>query len=431
MNRLGIVLAALVATSVPAAELTRVASSFEEKDPFGMFLDFTFDRVQDRGTISREWYQLGDLQDVTELRYQNIRTSLGIDVHLGIYKDLELHVGVPIVFQNDREWFFAGGTNRNNSTIYRNCTLDPQGTQCANPGSGEGQLFEVDPRFNSYRAGLGDFTFGLAWNPFVQKKDPSKPTWTLRFDYTAPTAALLTPSTPTSSSNRGAIGDKVHRFTFSTHVSKRLNQYIEPYVGVWYTLPWRGPGFYSNCDVAYTEGPDSATARGTLSHPENCGAPGWNREETGVRPVHTGGANFGTEITVFEREEKHQRFGFDFRGWFNYVSEGRTYNEMSDLFGKLLYSSDYGQVGGQFGIVGSAAEFIRLRAYTSLAYNTEHFLTNEDIGKDLNGNGVVDVTSSPEEINPNYDYRIDRVGRRFRLEQQFIFRLMITATFNF
>ncbi len=422
MMRLGIVLAALVGTSVSAAELTRVASSFEEKDPFGMFLDFTFDRVQDRGTISREWYQLGDLQDVTELRYQNIRTSLGIDVHLGLYKDLELHVGVPIVFQNDREWFFAGGTNRNNSTIYRNCTLDPQGTQCANPGMGEGQLFEVDPRFNSYRAGLGDFTFGLAWNPFVQKKDPSKPTWTLRFDYTAPTAAVLNPSQATSSANRGAIGDKIHRYTFSTHVSKRLNPYVEPYVGIWYTLPWRGPGFYSNCD-------DADPSR--LGNPQNCGGNGWSRDETGIRPQHTGGANFGTEITVFEREEKFQKVAFDFRGWFNYVSEGRVYNEMSDLFGKLLYTSDFGQIGGQFGVIGQAAEFIKLRAYTSIAYNTEHFLTNEDIGKDLNDNGVVDVSTSPEEINPNFDYRIDRVGRRFRIEQQYIFKLMITASFNF
>ncbi len=422
MKRLGILLAALVGTSASAAELTRVASSFEEKDPFGMFLDFTFDRIQDRGTISREWYQLGELQDVTELRYQNIKTSLGIDLHLGIYKDLELHVGVPIVFQNDREWFFAGGTNRNNSTIYRNCTLDPQGTQCANPGSGEGQLFEVDPRFNSYRAGLGDFTFGLAWNPFVQKKDPSKPTWTLRFDYTAPTAALLNPSQPTSSSNRGGIGDKVHRYTFSTHVSKRLNKYIEPYVGIWYTLPWRGPGAYSNCD-------DADASR--MGRPENCGKEGWSRDETGVRPVHTGGANFGTEITVFEREEKFQKVAFDFRGWFNYVSEGRTYNEMSDLFGKMLYSSDYGQLGGQFGVIGQAAEFIKIRASTSIAYNTEHFLTNEDIGKDLDGDGAVNVSSNTGEINPNFDYRIDRVGRRFRIEQQYIFRLMITASFNF
>jgi hypothetical protein len=168
-----------------------------------------------------------------------------------------------------------------------------------------------------------------------------------------------------------------------------------------------------------------------MGYPQNCGKEGWSREQTGIQPAHTGGSIFGTEITAFEREDRHQRVAFDLRGWFNYVSEGRTYNEMSDLFGKLLYSSDYGQVGGQFGFIGQAAEFVKLRASTSFAYNTEHFLTNENIGKDLMGNGVVDVTSAPEEINPNYDFRVDRVGRRFRIEQQYIFRIQITATLNF
>ena len=420
MNRLGILIAALLGTSAGAAEITRVASSFEEKDPFGMFLDFTFDRIQDRATITREWYQMGELQDVTELRYQKLQTSLGIDVNLGIYKDLELHIGVPIVFQQDRQWFFAGGTNETNTTIFRNCAQDPQGTACANPGAGDSQLFGVPA--NSYRSGLGDFTFGIAWNPFVQKKDPSKPTWTLRFDYTAPTANVLNPSLPTSNASRGTIGDKIHKYTFSTAVSKRISKYVEPYFELHYTLPWRGPGFYSNCD-------DASPAR--LSHPENCGGEGWGRQETGIRPAHTGGTIFGTEITAFEREERHQRVAFDFRGFFNYVSEGRYYNEMSDLFGKLLYTSDYGQVGGQIGFVGQAAEFIKLRAYTSFAYNTERFLTNENIGKDLTGNGVVDVSTNPEEINPNYDFRVDRVGRRFRIEQQYVFRVQITATFNF
>jgi hypothetical protein len=419
MKRLGFLIAVVFGTTAFGAEITRVASSFEEKDPFGLFLDFTFDRIADRATLVREWYQLGELQDVTELRYQKYETKLGIDVNVGLYKDVELHIGVPIVFQQDRNWFFAGGTNETNTTIWRNCG-NAAGAPCANPGGGDDRLFE--PPTNSYRSGLGDFTFGLAWNVFVQAKDPSKPTWTLRFDYTAPTATMLNPSVVTTSSMRGAIGDKVHKYAFSTAVSKKLNKYIEPYLEVHYTLPWRGPGFYSNCD-------DASAAR--MGYPQNCGKEGWSREQTGIQPAHTGGSIFGTEITAFEREDRHQRVAFDLRGWFNYVSEGRTYNEMSDLFGKLLYSSDYGQVGGQFGFIGQAAEFVKLRASTSFAYNTEHFLTNENIGKDLMGNGVVDVTSAPEEINPNYDFRVDRVGRRFRIEQQYIFRIQITATLNF
>ena len=52
--------------------------------------------------------------------------------------------------------------------------------------------------------------------------------------------------------------------------------------------------------------------------------------------------------------------------------------------------------------------------------------------KDLDGTNAVEVSANPPvEINPNYDFRIDRVGRRFRIEQQFIFVPQVTATFNF
>lgn len=420
MKRLGFVCAVLLGTTASSAELTKVASSFEEKDPFGMFVNFTFDRTADRATITREWYQLGALQDVTELRYQKYDTRLGIDVNVGIYKDVELHIGVPIVFQQDRSWVYAGGTGDTNSTINRNCAVDASGAGCTMAGNGTNSLFPVPN--SSYRSGLGDFTFGIAWAPFNQAKDASKPTWTLRFDYTAPTAALLNPTVATTGAMRGNIGDKVHRYTFSTAVSKKLNPYLDPYFGLHYTLPWQAPGFYSNCD-------DPSIAR--LSMPGNCGKTGWTREDTGIKPAHTGGAVFGMEITAFQRPERFQRIAFDFRGFFDYVSEGRYYNEMSDLLGKLLYSSDYGTIGGQFGIIGQAAEFIQLKAVTSFAYNTEHFLTNEAVGKDLDNSGAVNLTATPWEVNPNYDFRVDKVGSRFRIEQQYVWKILVTANFNF
>ena len=72
----------------------------------------------------------------------------------------------------------------------------------------------------------------------------------------------------------------------------------------------------------------------------------------------------------------------------------------------------------------------------SWAYNTEHFLTNESIGTDLNkpgeaGYGTVDPIGNPSELNPNFDSRVDRVGRRFRISEQMVFRVNVTASFNF
>lgn len=414
-----VVVVCMLVGSAHAAELTRVASSFEDNDPFGMFLNFTFDRTSDRAKITREWYQNGNTQDVYELFHTKVDTRMGIDVHLGIYKDLEFHAGLPIVFQQDRAWRFGQGSGADVSTIYRNCG-DSRGNVCSTPGLGTDRLFEIGPDGTaSYRGGLGDLTLGLAWAPFVQAKDDTKPTWTVRFDYTAPISAVLDPTVPTSSANRGTIGDRIHRYKFATSVSKRLGA-IEPYFELHYTLPWRGPGYYSNCNSGLNMG-----------RAENCGVQGWTREETGIHPPHVGGFIFGTEITLFDRPERHQRVAFDLRGFGDYTSEGRYYNELSDLMGKLLYTSDYGTIGGHVGFIGQAAEFVLLRAYAIFSYNTEHFLTNENIGKDWSGNGTVDITDHPDEINPNYDFRVDRVGRRFRVTESWQFRIIVTANFNF
>lgn len=424
MRRFRAIAAAVFAVAflADAAEMTRVASSFEEKDPFGMYFDFTFDRIFDRGKIAREWYQQGALEDVSELTYFRDETTLGIDTHIGIFRDVELHVGVPIVFQQDRKWTFSKGTTDALTTIYRNCG-DARGTPCPTPGSGDGRLFEVGANGQtSFRGGLGNFTFGIAWNVFNQKKDDTKPTWMLRFEYTAPTATMLNPSVATTAEMRGAIGDRVHHFAFSTAVSKRLGDVFEPYVGVSYVLPWIGPGFYSNCDNAL----DSRMARA-----ENCGQGPWTRSETGIRPAHVGIVTFGNELIAFERPDRFQRVVVDLRGFWQYTSEGRYYNELSDLMGKMLYNSDYGTVGAQLGFVGQAAEFVMLRAYGSLAYQTERYLTSENIGKDVNGNGTIDISSAPQEINPNYDFRVDRVGRRFRMQEQLVWRIQVTATLNF
>ena len=46
-------------------------------------------------------------------------------------------------------------------------------------------------------------------------------------------------------------------------------------------------------------------------------------------------------------------------------------------------------------------------------------------------NGTVDVTAHPEEVSPLFDYRVDRVGRRFRMQENTVFRVFVQASFNF
>lgn len=426
-----VLLCACLASNAWAADITHIASSFEPNDPFGMRVDLGFERTQQRGKIVREWYQNGDLEDPTELRFTSFDARMNIDVRVGLWQDVEFHFGVPFVFQRDSFWSFAQGTDASNTTIYRNCQgangqLLGAAEGCTTPGAGTGRLFNVDETARSFRGGLGDLTFGLAWAPFNQKKDDTKPTWVVGIDYSAPTAARLEPAIVTTETNRGDIGDRIHRYKFYTSISKRIGL-ADPYFKIHYTLPFRGPGFYSNCEHPET---------GTLGRPENCGSADWGRAETGILPAHVGGVIFGSEFVPFEVPSKHQKFAIDLRVLANYVSESRSHNEMSDLLHKLLYTSDYLQMGGQLGIHAQAAEFISLSLSASLAYNTEHSLTSEQVGKDLNKSTTVEVSTCATpagcpEVNPNFDWRVDRVGRRFRIAETSIFTLQATASFNF
>ncbi len=420
------VLASIAAVSTPAlaAEISHVASSFEQDAPFGMFIDVGYERTQHRAKIIREYHQDGAVSDVTELRFTNIDTRLNLDLHLGLWKDLEFHYGVPIVFQQNRTWGYAVGTNDSNSTIANNCVqangalLDPN---CATTGAGRRSLFDLSSNIDTFRGGLGDMTFGLAYAFFNEKKDDTKPTWVVGVDYTAPTADLLDPTVPTSPDARGAIGDRTHRYKFYTTFSKRVGA-ADPYFQIHYTLPYHGPGWYSNCDH-----PDPRT----MGRPENCGTDQWSRAQTGVQAAHVGGFVFGSEFNAYDEPSMHQKVAIDLRGVATYVSPGRYYNEMSDLFNKLLYTAEYIELGAAFGFTAHAADYVHLRASATWTYRTEYTLTDESIGRDTDGNGTVDVSTNPLELNPNYDWRVDMPSRRFRASETSILRIDVVGTLNF
>ena len=170
------------------AEITRVASSADPGHPFGFFIDVGYDFLLERGKLTREWYQSGTNLDVDELRYEHSRHALNLDAYIGLYQDLQFHFGLPIVFADNRKWVFAQGTDASNTTLYRNCVTasGPNYAGCtagsADANKQESRLFNVDGA-GSFRGGVGNLTFGLAYAFFSQKRDDTKPTWTVSFDY--------------------------------------------------------------------------------------------------------------------------------------------------------------------------------------------------------------------------------------------------------
>lgn len=414
-------LAAMLPLSAGAAEITRIASSFEPNHPFGMYFDVQYVRAQTKAKLVRENHQNGTVQEAAELNYLAVENRMDLSARIGLWQDLEFRYTLPLIFSYDQTWKYAGGTDAGNSTIANNCLqangelLDPN---CPTSGAGARALFDVPNSSN--RGGLGDMHFALSYALFNEHKDPTKPTWIVSVDYQAPTATLWDPTQPTAPDNRGGVGQKFHRYTFSTALSKRVGV-ADPYFEIHYTLPFRGPGWYSNCDH-----PDPSR----MGMPGNCGQSPWTRAETGLKPAQTGGMQFGSEFNAYDSPSTHQKVAIDVRALLNYTSEGRYYNPLTDVTGKLLYTDDNLEVGGAVGLAAWAAEYVGLNLRATLTYTTEHTLTDEQIGKDLSGNDTVDLGNTAE-INPNFDYRLDMPSRRFRAAEQFNFGLQALATFSF
>lgn len=385
MSRLLAVSAAL-ALGTPfvatAADITRVASSFEDDDPFGMFVDVGLEHSELRSTILRDVYAgaAKQRQLLPELAYTQLDTQLHIDVAVGISRDVEFSFGMPVVLHNEI-WNIAAGHNER--------TVAADG------------LFT--PPTHANRVGLGNAHFGLAWAIFNQQKDDTKPTWVARFEYEAPTAPALDPYQDTISGSWTPVGDRVHKYTLSTALSRRIGV-AEPYFKMYYTIPVQGPGAYTNCQHQDPE---------VLPGYASCGGTDWPRSESGIHSPTLVGVMVGSEFEVFK--STHQKFVLDVRFLNNYVGEGRYYNELSGALHKLLTSSDYLQVGGQLGLTGQVYDFLKIRGSAMFYYNTDHALTDE----------------SPDNNNPNYDPRVDGVSQRFYASQSKAFRLDVTATLSF
>lgn len=428
MSRLRATLAALLLgapLAANAADVTRIASSFEEDDPFDLFIDIGFETTQNRAKLIREQLPVvpgGERRDASELWYKGTDSRLNLELSFGLWRDLEFSFGLPIVFQQNESWHFTSDANAGNSTIINNC-LNANGSVIPGclEGTAPGQpLFPVPSE--SFRGGLGNIRFGLAYAFFNQEKDATKPMWLVGIDYEAPTAKLRDPNTaPYPSDSRGGVGDRVHKYTLYTALSRRIGL-AEPYFKAHITLPVRGPGAYSNCI-----NPDA----GNLGTPGNCGQPEWDRKETGIKPPTVTGFLFGSEFRLYEEQAKNQRLALDLRTIGTYVSDGRYYNELTDVLRKLNYSEDYFQVGGMVGLTASATENFKLRASGTLLYNTDHAITAEPLGKDLDGSGEVDPATNPAELNPNFDFRTDFVSRQFRVTQSTTFRFDLSAAFTF
>ncbi|MEE2758187.1 MAG: hypothetical protein VYA30_16125 [Myxococcota bacterium] len=432
-----------------AAERVDVIDAADDDDPFDMRASVTYRRSLRRAKITREFNCAqgefagsasgqdpcpfappeGQSLNVKELRYERLIQEVVPEVRIGLYKDLELLIEAPVVLSNQQEIRFAGnGGNRNGVVI------TPENSTVA-PANGA-DLFSVPPEGLPNRAGFGDMLFMLRYSPISQTRDPQRSTWTLEAGYRAPTGAMM-------EAGNTAVGRGVHEVILATSLSRRF-RYVDPYARFEYVMPFAASG----------------------SRFKKYGA-----AQQYVGPGDRMKFELGTEISPYENPETGAKVYVDLGFSAMYQAEGRDYSELFDAIGMANTpcpdptgprtdsrglpnqacfnpnSQSQAATGAHDGIT-TVEQFIAVRAHLgggvyvsehaklslnlSLAHETEHYLSNADVGRDLDGSGLVEARGqanfNPNEHNPTFSAAIDAPGRRLRVEEKTIFNVGVTLS---
>ena len=443
MRRLHGALTALtlaVAAPAGAAEISRVVSSGEPGSPFSMDIDVRWDRSVENATITREKGSAstasipgGAVFQGDRLDYTRTRNAIVPRIAIGLWQDLEAHFELPYVLGDDREWqygtLYGKPTGPGTDSISTN-TIDAQGQPCTTQPC---PLFPV-PSAGYHGGKVGDLKAGLAWAVFNDRKDDTKPTWVLGMDLTAPTAAKWEPGTNRTADWQspfntktapGPFGEKIWKWDVYSVLSKRY-KYVDPYLKAHVQFAFKSASTYSNCDAVNepaTEHQFNADAAA------NCQS--WG-DAAGAQLPLVGGFMFGTEIVPYEDAREGQKVTIDFRLYGERTGKARFYNELSDATGKILQTGEYLEIGGLAGLYLRASKYVQLKAQASFATRTAHDLTGETYYK--NGwpaSGLGGTPGSDPNVNPNFDWRWDAPGRRFRISEVSVFDLSFGAVLMF
>lgn len=421
-------LAALAGTA-GAAEISRVASSGEPGNPFDLDLGVRWDRRVESATIRREGAD-------GRLRYLRTRNAVVPRIGVGLWKDLEVHAELPYVLGDDRELRYGMVWGLDSSTVR---SFDPLATEIdaaggACPGC---EIFSASPKSVGYHGGrAGDLKAGLTWGIFNDLKDDTKPFWLVGVELTFPTSAAWEPGKKRTKDTwvspyalqtaPGPFGEKIWKLDVYTTMSKRYT-YVDPYVKAHARFAFKSASTYSNCDAVDEATATSLTAVQMNGQAKaNCAT--WG-SAAGAKLPFVAGLVFGAELVPYEDVKEQQKLSIDFRFFSELTSKQRFFNELTDATGKLHQTEGYMEVGGLVGLYLRASQYVQLQAQASLSTRTAHDLTGESLYKD--GWPAAGAPVDPASVNPNFDWRYDAPGRRFRISEVSIFALSVGGVLQF
>ncbi len=417
-----------------AAEVTRVASSGEPDKVLEVGVSARWDRDLRRAKIEREAFVGGANVDATELHYEQVTNRIVPRIAIGLWHDLEIHAEMPYYLSDEHSWRYAlvnGVSTEANSTI-RTSRIDASGLPLGDPASrcvtDPCPIFQVpaagDPMRTVYHGGaLGDLKLGIAWGILSDRRDDTKPFWLVGVDVTLPTAERYDPSTApqhASSSSPAPVGRKIWVYDFYTAFSRRVGP-LDPYLKAHVALPATANGTYSNCEHAAQLAANAPPAPEMASWaPQNCANALW-RDRAGAKPPVVFGMTFGTELVPYEDRAAGEQVSIDLRLAADYYGAARWYNELTDATGKLLHTDPYLDLSALVGVYLRASRHFALKGMAEFHHETTHLISGEGLGR--YGDDPSIATTHPEQLNPNFDYRYDQPGHRFRVSETTVFTI--------
>jgi hypothetical protein len=423
-----------------AADLTDLASSFDEDNVFDFRFRVRYDHFEKRAQIKRELEGLSPSQQqilvFRDLLYAEHQDTLTLRAEVGLFQDLQLHLELPIILAQSEEYAFdrdAGSScifppamnpncvNASNSSTIADGIVDALGYDAQRNGVHFAQPTDMllqGPKRGATGGSGADafdtFNVGLSWAPVAQRRDDTKPTWTIGIEGQFSIGNLKTFDRAHPNLNHG-VSEGVHRLFARTAISHRF-RYVDPYIGLWYMLP------IARDDSLYK---DYGAAQKTKN------------------PQMQAGTVFGFEAIPWMRPSEGHKIAFDFRGRLEGHFNGRGYSEAWQLLASspalacnvdfnqacdttmtkngyqnqpytgITVIENYATLGADIALTVQIGKYVHFRTGFDYSHDNSHLISDDDIGTPLTASGRV---MAPNEFNPAYRAVIDQPGRRYRVD---------------
>lgn len=469
--RFGFLAVCLLPLPSEAAELTDVLTSFDfdEGNPFDIKLEIKYEFSSETAELLRETPDASvdpiELVLGNRLAYERTRHTMRFGLGVGLYKELEFRLDLPLVLGDESSLDFhpslpVGGERGQIKDI------DPKDQPWNNDADSKARtLFDV-PFKGPNRSGLGDVGIGLRWAPRHRNRDPQYASWVVG-------AMLRMPSANVKRAGNTDVGEGLLQVEINTAISRRVTWFFEPFFDL------HGVVKVPSSSSLFQEADESTQ---TLEQPGN-----------------TLGLTLGAEFIPWEANGGKQKVSLELGVGLDYVFEGREYTELFDALGTSpcstsngCYSATYSaqmegyeqaianlkkkvgstsdttlkatyqkqlddkkaayesaKQGGNFpasdgitdvehygmysffaSLMARPVEYFQFGLAFKLAAVQPHFITFADAGVDLDGDGSVVGENSEgiNEYNPVYLEELDQIGHRFKTSNKIIWNLMFNLT---